>query len=183
VLLAPTTGFAVGWRRAMVDYAGNGGTDTTGNEGWAIFGNGLNGVIVRRPDGTASRSAAVDASSVRDGTSNTLFFGEKSFNIGRKGEWQAEDDGGFCDGYDFDSIRWGYFPPLPDWNDATNLTVWGNNGTLIPQRAAFGSPHPGNFNAVFADGSVHALSYSISLDVFKNLSARNDGNVVSADAY
>jgi type II secretory pathway pseudopilin PulG len=183
VLLAPTTGFAVGWKRAMNDYAGNAGTDTTGSEGWAVFGNGLDGVIVRRPDNSSTRSQRVNAAAVRDGTSNTLFFGEKTFNRGRKGEWQAEDDGGHVEGYDFDTIRWGYFPPLPDWNDSTSTTTWGNNGTLVPQRAAFGSAHPGNFNGVFVDGSVHSLSYSISLDVFKNLSARNDGKVVSADAY
>jgi hypothetical protein len=182
-LLAPSTGFAAGWKRAMNDYAGNGGTDATGNQGWAILGDGLNGTIVRRPNGSGARSPVVNNASVRDGTSNTLLVAEKSFNGGRKGEWQAEDDGGYVEGYDFDTIRWGYFPPLPDWNDASNLTVWGNNGTLVPQRAAFGSAHPGSFLSVFSDGSVHALNYNIGLEVFKNLSARNDGQVISGDAY
>ena len=169
--------------RAMNDYAGNGGTDTTGNQGWAILGNGKDGTIVRRPNGSSGRSGPVAIALVRDGTSNTLLAAEKAFNQGRLGQWQPDDDGGYIEGWDFDTIRWGYFPPLPDWNDTSDLTRYGNNGTLVPLHGAFGSAHAGAFNSVFVDGSVHAINYSIALDVFKKLSSRNDGQVVSANDF
>jgi prepilin-type processing-associated H-X9-DG protein len=38
--------------------------------------------------------------------------------------------------------------------------------------------HPGGANLLFADGSVQFLTTSISLDMFKNLVDRNDGNPV-----
>ena len=169
--------------RAQNDYAGNGGTDSTGNQGWAILGNGNDGTIVRRPNGAGDRSAPVAIALVRDGTSHTLLAAEKAFNQGRLGEWQPDDDGGYVEGWDFDTIRWGYFPPLPDWNDTSDLTRYGNNGTLVPLHGAFGSAHAGAFDSVLVDGSVHAINYSIALDVFKRLSSRDDGQVLSANDF
>ncbi len=45
------------------------------------------------------------------------------------------------------------------------------------------SPHPGGFNASFADGSVRFIKNSISLQVFKALITRASGEVVSSDSY
>lgn len=159
---------------AMIDYAGNAGTDPTGNMGWAVFGNGRDGTVVRRPDGSDARSDSVTLARIIDGTSKTLLVGEKSFNQGRLGEWQAEDDGGYVDGWDFDTIRWGYFPPNPDWSDPSDATRWGNNGTLVSLRAAFGGPHTGGFQTVFVDGSVRPIDHNVDLTVFKRASSRND---------
>lgn len=44
----------------------------------------------------------------------------------------------------------------------------------------FFSPHPGVVNFVFADGSVHALSGSINLDVLRALATRAGGEVVGS---
>jgi prepilin-type N-terminal cleavage/methylation domain-containing protein len=183
VLLAPSGFgyFTEGYLRAMNDYAGNAGTDATGNNGAFNQGNGLDGVIVRKPGGT-DRGSAVGISAIRDGTSNTLLVGEKCYNIGRRGEWQPDDDAGFVEGWDFDTVRWGRFQPSADWSDNTSASAYSTN-SFLSLRGAFGSSHSGGMQSVFADGSVHMISYSISLDVFKNLSSRNDGKVVSADAY
>ena len=169
--------------RAQNDYAGNGGTDPTGSMGWAILGNGKDGTIVRRPNGSTQRSGSVPMARIYDGTSNTLLAAEKAFNQGRRGEWQPDDDGGYTEGWDFDTIRWGYFPPLPDWNDASNLTRYGNNGPFVALHGSFGSAHSGAFISVFVDGSVRPIGYSITLDVFKRLSSRNDGQPVSPNDY
>ncbi len=169
--------------RAQNDYAGNAGTDSTGTTGWGTLGNGIDGTIVRRPGGGDDRSEPVTIDRVKDGSSNTLLVAEKTYNQARLGEWQPEDDGGYVEGWDFDTVRWGYFPPLQDWDDSTDTTRYGNNGTLVPLRGAFGSAHAGVFNSVFVDGSVHAIRYSVALDAFKKLSSRNDGLVVSVNDY
>src|SRR5262249_55914014 len=69
-----------GINRAMLDYAGNGGTDTTKDPeetgGWGE-GNGLNGTVVRRPNKTIYRSFRIDVAKISDGSSNTLLVAEK----------------------------------------------------------------------------------------------------------
>ena len=169
--------------RAMTDYAGNGGTDSTGSEGWANLGNGRDGTLVRRPDGTTSRSGPVNSANIPDGASDTLLLGEKCLNEGRLGGPQPDDDGGYIEGWDFDTIRWGYFPPLPDWIDSSAQSAYLNNGTFVPQHGAFGSAHAGTFNCAFCDGHVQPVSYSVSLTIFMRLSSRNDGQPVSDNAY
>ena len=160
--------------RAMIDYAGNGGTDTTGDNGWGTLGNGKDGAIVRRPDGSADRSGPVGVAEIRDGTSNTLLVGEKCLNVGILGQTQPDDDSGYMDGWDWDIVRWGYFQPNPDWSDPNA------SGGNVPLRGAFGSSHSGAFNAVLCDGSVRPISYSIALDVFRRLSSRKDGQPLDA---
>ena len=155
--------------RALIDYAGNGGTDQTGDTGWGMLGNGKDGVIVRRPDGSADRTASVGVAEVRDGTSNTLLAGEKCLNVGLLGQSQTDDDSGYVDGWDWDNIRWGYFQPAPDFNDPSAA-----HSGYVPYHGAFGSSHPGGFNVVLGDGSVRSISYSVALDVFKLLSNRKD---------
>ena len=169
--------------RAMNDYAGNAGTDTTGSVGWGMMGNGKDGTVVRRPDGTAARSGPVRIATIRDGTTTTLLVGEKSFNRGRLGERQAEDDGGFVEGWDFDTVRWGYFPPVPDWSDNTDVTRYHNNGTRVADRSAFGAAHAAAFGCVFADGSVRSIDYAVSPSVFMLLSSRNDRQVVNVGDF
>ncbi|MCE9629091.1 MAG: DUF1559 domain-containing protein [Planctomycetia bacterium] len=169
--------------RAMNDYAGNGGTDTTGNNGWGMMGNGKDGTVVRRPNGNPSRSGPVRFATIRDGTTMTLLAGEKTYNCGRLGERQAEDDGGYVEGWDFDTIRWGYFPPIPDWFDNTDVTRYHNNYTRVADRSAFGSAHAAAFGCVFADGSVRSTDYNVSPTVFMRLSSRNDGQVVNAGDF
>ena len=177
----------------MTDYVGNGGTSQSGNEGWGIMGNGSDGVIVRCPlsnDSTLAIGAVVNpnhsqsvaAADIPDGASNTIMLGEKNFNIGRSGFWQPEDDAGYIEGWDFDTIRWGYVPPMPDdddFRDTYNNTQY--RSTAL--RTAFGSSHPGIFNTVFADGSVRAIHYSVSFFVWECLSSRNDGQTVDPNAY
>jgi prepilin-type processing-associated H-X9-DG protein len=46
-----------------------------------------------------------------------------------------------------------------------------------------GSPHPGGFNALFADGSVRFLKNSINAMVLRALITRAGGEVVAADAF
>jgi prepilin-type N-terminal cleavage/methylation domain-containing protein len=177
--ISSTTTWSLG-PRAMIDYAGNAGCDTTGNTNWGMMGNGLDAPITRRPDGTNVRGSSVRMSDIIDGTSNTLLVGDKCLNIGLANQHQTDDDGGWYDGWDWDSIRWGYVQPQPDWSDGNTADADSGNVNL---HAAFGSSHRGFFNAALCDGSVRAISFNVSLATFKLLSSRNDRQVINGSSF
>ena len=52
-----------------------------------------------------------------------------------------------------------------------------------PSLYGAGSPHPGGFNAAFADGSVRFIKNTINLEVWKALITRASGEVINADAF
>lgn len=81
--------------RAMLDYAGNGGTDEAESGGL-----GRDGVVVCRLAGL------VNFATISDGTSSTLFVGEKRLNVARLGSFQHDDNEGWTSGWDWDAIRW-----------------------------------------------------------------------------
>ena len=66
-------------------------------------------------------------------------------------------------------------PPVPDIYDPTTTS-----GT--PDGLRFGSSHPGGFNAVFADGSVRFIPFTISTTTFWHLASRRDGQALGADS-
>ena len=119
---------------------------------------------------------------ISDGTSNTLAVGEKSLcpSLLNSGNDHCDNEG----------YTWG--------TDCGDTTCWDNTvgcPTTQPQQdqmyakpctlstSGFGSSHPGKFNAVFCDGSVQNISYSIALAVFTELCGINDGAVISAGSY
>jgi hypothetical protein len=146
--------------RGAIDYAGNGGT------GPFIFPDGnpwpdQNGVVVPRTNGPMT------STQITDGTANTLLAGERNVNVAHLNQsWQWDENDGYIDGYDWDVIRWGYEVPAPDRED----------DSYYDRR--FGSSHPGCWQAVFADGSVHVFRYGINLTLFRRLCMRNDGQAV-----
>jgi prepilin-type processing-associated H-X9-DG protein len=162
---------------AMIDYAGNAGTEeyiiegkVTDIEPGAALGNGNDGVVVRRPGGGILRSAPVRLTTIPDGTSNTLLVGDKRLRPDKMGQPQPDDDQGFTCGWDRDTISWGVSPPARDRP--------GEAGDYL-----FGSSHPSGFNVVFCDGSVRHLQYTIQsnntppapLGVWQRICIRNDG--------
>jgi prepilin-type processing-associated H-X9-DG protein len=75
-----------------------------------------------------------------------------------------------------DTIRWGIDPPARD------------GPTEEASLRQFGSAHPGGLNAVFADGAVRAIRYTIrssntSADpgTWQRLCTRDDGLPVNPD--
>lgn len=159
-----TAGIPVGCLRGAIDYAGNGGT------GPFIFPDGYpwlhqNGVVIPRvgPD-------RVSLTNIPDGVSNTLLVGERNVNIALLGQsWMWDENNGYFDGWDWDTIRWGYDVPAPDRRDDSYYD-W-----------RFGSSHRGGVQFVLADGSVRLIAYGVSLTTFQRLCVRNDGLPVGAD--
>jgi prepilin-type N-terminal cleavage/methylation domain-containing protein/prepilin-type processing-associated H-X9-DG protein len=105
---------------------------------------------------------------IRDGTSNTLLVGEKRLNLFKLGQPQADDDTGYASGFDADVIRRTDRAPAPDYSAASG------DGDY-----RFGSSHNGQFNVVFADGSVRSLLYTIDPVVFSYLGNKADGQPVN----
>lgn len=157
------------------------------------------GVIVRTPwttelvpvsggVGKAVKSPnPVTFAKIIDGTSSTFMIAEKfvrSDVYDDTGVLHYSDDRGWSDGWDADTMRMSCFLPI---NDSDTFAFQegdlgryfsddfsgGGISNQIWNVYHFGSPHTGGINAVFADGSVHGLSYDIDLTLFNNLATRN----------
>ncbi len=118
-------------------------------------------------DGVVRQFNHVRIADITDGTSNTLMLGEKRLNLRYLGQKQSDDNQGYTVGWNDDTVRKTHQQPAADYS-----ADFGDGGGL------FGSSHPGRFNAVFADGSVHPISYTIDPTVFKLLGNRSDGQII-----
>lgn len=102
---------------------------------------------------------------VQDGSSQTYLAGEKSVAVADYNNSSSfgHDQSMYC-GVDLDISRWVLAPPVSDTGDA--------------HVRRFGSSHTDFCNMLFADGSVHGISYSIDATVHQRLGNRRDGNPV-----
>jgi prepilin-type processing-associated H-X9-DG protein len=113
---------------------------------------------------------------ITDGTSKTMMVAEKYIYESLHEGGSSSDDTGWTDGWDPDIMRSTGVPPLQDGSTDKMMTEYTTGGTDHPWpwwEFHFGSAHPGGINAVFADGSVHGISYDIDLEVFNALGTRN----------
>src|ERR1043165_1461433 len=134
---------------------------------------------------------------ITDGTSNTLMIGEKYI---RKNSFQGKnEDRSIYDGNNQNNFR-RYIgrqvtaftnPPTYLASDPPNPiigTVWLQanpvdpaTGLTISLNQCFGGPHPDVCMFVFCDGSVRALSVTLSIDVLTYLGLPDDGQAVDLD--
>jgi len=120
---------------------------------------------------------------IPDGTSNTLMIGEKWLppNDYNGGAWN--DDHNIMSGLDPDDARIGDRPPIRDFGtDAhdNNCCSWWRDPKPPGSGygAYFGGAHTSGMNAVFVDGSVHHIGFTINQAVFAALCDRQDGTTV-----
>jgi prepilin-type N-terminal cleavage/methylation domain-containing protein len=130
------------------------------------------------------QKSLVRAANVKNGMSNTLMLGEKRMNLYAIGQDMEDDNQGYSVGFDEDTIRstapepvseGGSLkggPPLPDFSHQSTDQYH----DVGQQR--FGSSHVGSFHAVFADGAVHNISYTIDPHIFSYLGDINNRNVI-----
>jgi len=166
---------------ALTDYAINGGdhSNTKLTNGPASVAAGDAIADGDWPDmsdrnGIAHQRSEVTLAEVRDGSSNTYMIGEKYLNPDQytTGEDGADNENLYV-GVDNDHYRFTH----PDFGrprqDRPSVSLY----------SVFGSAHPGGWQAVFCDGSVHSISYSLDAAVHSRLGNRKDGQAVSADSF
>lgn len=81
----------------------------------------------------------------------------------------AFTDMGYYQGWNWGTMRCSMYGPIPDQPLAT-IAYW----------QMFGAAHPNGINAVFADGSVRPISYSIANPIFQLLCRNDDGMLIDA---
>jgi prepilin-type N-terminal cleavage/methylation domain-containing protein/prepilin-type processing-associated H-X9-DG protein len=143
---------------AVTSYGGNAGTGTS---------------ALTSTNGMFYGQSKIRMNDVTDGTSNTMFYGERFH----------KDQGGYL------IDEWGWWTYCYDRRDVL-LTTAGplNYDTKDPPKsstlrlAAFGSGHIGGANFAFVDGSVRFLTNGIDTYNYQAMSTRAGGEVVNASA-
>ncbi|MBX3426121.1 MAG: DUF1559 domain-containing protein [Pirellulales bacterium] len=127
---------------------------------------------------------------IEDGTSNTYMVGEKFLatdayestagGSGSQGFSWGENQSMYS-GYEWDNHRGAWSQRFAGSSAAAIEAAQpeGDRPGVVPfPEVKFGSAHPGAFNMVFCDGSVHTISYDIDHVTHANLANRLDGNAV-----
>jgi prepilin-type N-terminal cleavage/methylation domain-containing protein/prepilin-type processing-associated H-X9-DG protein len=125
------------------------------------------------PTGTSSSPIAI--TTITDGTSNTVLFGEKAMDraLYNTGTWWY-DEPAMC-GNTAGSSRGGTTGILfPD----VTLTVHDANEFFTQGGGAYGSAHSGGVQFAFCDGSVHTIAFGTAAATMILLMNPNDGMVV-----
>lgn len=139
---------------------------------------GFGGIIVRssylvnNSTGVVSNldyTAVVKIGKVKDGTSKTAMVSEKRLRVPYN-PGEADDDRGWSDGWDIDTVRLSLCPPTQD----STQRFPGSMDVVLP-----GSPHANGMNAVYADGSVSFINFDIAIETFNQIANRNDGESIT----
>lgn len=179
------TGYSTGFY-SMTSYVGNAGTHST------YFNDPMSNDGIFFMTGPGSRPNAnqtpVKMTAIRDGTSNTLMFGERSHFDPMFDQLLAPPNATFSR---YKISEWGAWGWTGGGNGTTHVlacsrmpinytTPTGTSPgyTAVNLRmSAFGSGHSGGANFTFADGSVHFISDAVNPIVLRNLSTRAGGEV------
>jgi prepilin-type N-terminal cleavage/methylation domain-containing protein/prepilin-type processing-associated H-X9-DG protein len=121
-------------------------------------------------NGISYRVSKTRLAQVTDGTSQTLCVGEKFLTI-YDGNDTVDNENLYC-GYVNDlyrSTHANFYPPRADRKG------------LNPHPQCYGSLHAGAFNAVFCDGSVRPIKYTIDQQTYFALGGRDDGIAITGE--
>ncbi|HEY4760968.1 MAG TPA: DUF1559 domain-containing protein [Thermoguttaceae bacterium] len=128
------------------------------------------------PPGMVYAQSMVKLKDVADGTSHTMIVGERYLDPDSyyTGTYFA-DDQTWGIGYDVDVNRW-----TADNHVASDRFAPIRDRRGFADAIRFGSAHPSTFNTVFADGSVHTVSYNITPEILRRLSTPRDRDLNKA---
>jgi prepilin-type N-terminal cleavage/methylation domain-containing protein/prepilin-type processing-associated H-X9-DG protein len=166
----------------LSDYTANGGTIRASLNN--TIGLILNDGVVVSP----AYAGTVTLSRMRNGSSNTMFLGEKAVPVANFVGGGPGDYFGIYYGFRDDTVAFvltnstaASGVPIQDPRPNTTLIqYWATNGAnqTIATNYGFGSSHPGSMNAAFCDGSVRGIGYSVSAAVIQAIVRRNNMNIV-----
>lgn len=135
-----------------------------------------NGSLGQEADGVFYHNSRTSVQEITDGTSTTLFVGERSRNLA-DATWVGPL-----------YLPVGQFCTNPAWPvkkcTSTCMLVLGWPAPPNSQESGpdgFFSRHPGGCNFLFGDGSVRFIKQTITAAVFTSLSTRAGGELVSSD--
>jgi prepilin-type N-terminal cleavage/methylation domain-containing protein/prepilin-type processing-associated H-X9-DG protein len=132
-------------------------------------------------DGVFFANSRTPIARITDGTSNTLAIGERTyflrvwlFGTTKRGDPVSE----ICSGsahnilypINADQYQFGFCK-------VDDSAPTGAPKTMLLNDLQFGSDHPGGANFSFADGSVHMLSETIDMTVYKDMSTKDGGEI------
>ena len=152
--------------------------------GGSGFGDTYDGILVPSAAfGHGYRPTTTSLTNIPDGTSNTIMLGEKALNLVRAqaGQSDCNNDEGWIDNWDNDTIVYGDFPALRDASITNGYCGDFDDGTW--SGSSFGSAHPIGFQVAFADGSVRTLSFDIKPQILWWLSTIADGHAIPNNSY
>jgi prepilin-type N-terminal cleavage/methylation domain-containing protein/prepilin-type processing-associated H-X9-DG protein len=180
---------------AIASYGGNGGSQSHPPSSLTSDG------MYHATGPAAPGFPQVRPAMVRDGLSNTLFFGERNhvdpnydsfFAAGWTTEpmwmwgWWAPSGGNFG----LSDVTMSSFAPInfrigfsfankpPDASSAAGFAPYD-----AKRVSSWGSQHPGGATFAMADGSVRFVKETIAQDVLRALGTRSGGEVTSAESY
>jgi len=167
-----------GSKGAKLSYIGNMGDNRPDSQVWPFtnlpterlndfgaFGT-FTGVMNRFGDVTGLRD-------ISDGTSNTFAAGETLYE---SCDWFTWSNANGTTGTTAILLNWQITNHTDDYNDPRNSMDW---YTCF----GFRSKHAGVVNFLFMDGRVAGLKETTNRSVYRALSTRNLGEVISSDAY
>jgi prepilin-type N-terminal cleavage/methylation domain-containing protein len=115
--------------------------------------------------------AEISFKQITDGTSHVYMIGEKYVNADQydsEGADEGGDNHSCYGGFDWDVNRWATVA-WPAMQDTPGFDAY----------ESFGSAHAGVWQAVFCDGSVHAIPYDMDNVTHMRLANRFDGEVLA----
>jgi prepilin-type processing-associated H-X9-DG protein len=110
-----------------------------------------------------------------------MMISEKWVRLDNYDTGSPSDDTGWADGWDPDVMRLSCIQPM---NDSTTNLAFTNSIGDPPyggphwEKMMLGAAHPSSFNVVFADASVHGISYDIDVFTLNKLATRNGDETV-----